>query len=317
MIIHPDIAALRSSPASQRSTREAIQAALGEWFAHAETSAVRSDLVKFAAGADLDALDGLGSLLGCHGEAQKFVQILAAHFVAAMRDAPLGEAPFQHRSSEGFSRLQLMREGGAVLSLCTYDRAPTLAEPEHARFADCEAHEIVIAGKAQCLCHRLGENSELTTRRTDLRAGERIVRRPRRDARQIVAVERPLSVLQLTRTRPRPGPTCEHRLSDGMLVQQSSGDRQASEDVMALGVLGALGEERALPQMREVALDAFRDRDVRWEAVRQVIAMDARAGIALLTELGPPDPLAVPAKALRDQLCASHPMLRELITGTV
>jgi len=294
-----------------------MQAALGKWFARADTSAIRGDLAQFSAGADLATLDALGDLLGCHDTAKNFVQAFAVHFVASLRDAPLGEAPFQHRSSEGFLRLQLMREGRALLSLCTYDRVSDPAEPDHARFADYEAHEIVIAGEARCMCHRLGESGELTTHRTDLSAGERIVRRPRQDARQIVAVERSLSVLQLTRTRPRPAPTCEHRLSDGKLVQRSSGDRQASEDVMALGVLGALGDGRSVPQMREVALDAFRDRDVRWEAVRQVIAMDARAGIALLTELGPPDPLAVPAEALRDQLCASHPTLRELIMGNV
>ena len=97
-------------------------------------------------------------------------------------------------------------------------------------------------------------------------------------------------------------------------MQQSSGDRRASEDVMALGVLGALDYETARGPMREYALDPVRDKDARWEAVRQLLAQDSARGFALLGELAATvdDPLAVPANALREQLVAAEPALRSL-----
>jgi hypothetical protein len=56
-------------------------------------------------------------------------------------------------------------------------------------------------------------------------------------------------------------------------------------------------------------------RELRWEALRQCLALDTRAGLALLAGLAdnPADPLAAPARALQRQLAASDPALAALV----
>ena len=133
-----------------------------------------------------------------------------------------------------------------------------------------------------------------------------------RDVRHVQTVRSSLSVLQLSRTPESAQPSREYRLTDGALIKTTSGDRRASEQVMALGVLGALGQERALPTMIAFALRGGGDADARWEAVRQVLAMHAQKGMHLLDQLSgrASDPLSNPASRLARQLYDQHPQLR-------
>ena len=119
-------------------------------------------------------------------------------------------------------------------------------------------------------------------------------------------------VLQLTRAPQAPRPSCEYRLSDGALVRESSGDKGASEQVMALGVLGAMGAATALAPIADFARQDGHDRDARWEAVRQLLALDSTAGFALLSQLAErgADTLSRPAARLREQLIAAYPQLQ-------
>ena len=80
---------------------------------------------------------------------------------------------------------------------------------------------------------------------------------------------------------------------------------------MALGVLGAMKAEQSCEAIRATALNREEDVEVRWEAARQLLGLDAKAGLTVLTRLSQlsDDPLSAPAKALRTQLMAAQPEL--------
>ena len=143
--------------------------------------------------------------------------------------------------------------------------------------------------------------------------------RARCEARQILKVERSHLLLQLTREPERPAPTRLVSLETGETQHTASGDKSASQAVMALSVLGALKTRASLEGMEETARNLAEDQDVRWEALRQALGLDTACGLKLLTELqdGIDDPLAIPAGALSAQLFKAQPELRDLTTEAV
>jgi hypothetical protein len=84
-------------------------------------------------------------------------------------------------------------------------------------------------------------------------------------------------------------------------------------------VLGALESPPALDAMAQVALDQMREPDLRWEAVRQLLALDAAQGFALLGLLADHqhDPLSEPSRRLKHQLAAAYPQLVALAKEAV
>ncbi len=318
MHVHPAISALRSDLASQRRSQEAMKTTQRDWLGSETVTQTRRELQRFAAGAQFDDLPSLYQLVSDHSAANAWVQQFYGVFMGTLRTHPLSEVPMRHGSSTGFARLQLLQSEGAVLSLCAYEPVESPVMPGTVQFADCEIHEIVISGTVHGYFHRLHEDcGGLTTIQSaqhDWSTGNRITRRAGLDARHFVDVQQSVVVLQLSRTPVRPRPSREFRLKDAALVQQVSGDKRASEQVMALGVLGALDDRRAIEPMKNFAQDISRDPDARWEAVRQVLAMDTAAGMALLstTQANAGDPLARPSGELRQHLLASDPALRTL-----
>ena len=295
-----------------------MEVAQRDWFSQDLTRALGRDLAVYAEGAALADLPTLSQLLCDLGSARSLTQSVIERFTAALRDEPLGEAPFRHSSTPGFCRLQMMQSGGVVLSLCAYEPVESIQTSLAVQFADCELHEILLAGSAQGYTHRLVEAGagglRVQSHAQVWSAGDTIAPSARTEARHFEGVENTLLVLQLIRTPPHPQPTREIRLSDGALFREASGDRKASEQVMALGVLGALGKPETLKPMREFARDMRKDHNARWEAVRQVLAMDTATGFRLLCELAvhAGDPIAQPARALKEYLEETEPALRAL-----
>lgn len=322
MHVHPDIAALRSDRASQRRLQERMTAASDAWHKLEPVAAVRRELAAYAGYAGNGTLGdhpALMALIEDHGAAQEFVAAYFQTFIPALRANPLGEAPFRHNSSPGFVRVRLLQSGGAMLSLCAYEQVQWNDATQTVQFADCESHEIVISGAARGRTYRrTGGTGAIATSEQRWRAGDRIVRLPLSQTRLVLQVEQSLLVLQLSRAPNRPRPSREYRLSDGALVRETSGDKRASEQVMALGVLGALGGDNVIAPIASFASDTDHDRDARWEAVRQLLALDSGRGFALLGTLAArtTDPLCEPAARLRDQLVTDHPQLRQLYPET-
>ena len=321
MRIHPDLAALRRNRAAQRRHLAAMDEAKARWLQSEGVAEIERDFDAYAAGGELSELPALGALVSDHVAARAFVHGFAGHFARWLGDNPLCEVPFRHRSSDGFSRLQLLYRGGAMLSLCSYEPVAETDAPQSVQFIDCEVHEMIVAGEAEGLWHMLDQPEvsalALQTRRVCWRAGDALVMKPMRNMRHVVNVRSSLSVLQLSRTPEHARPSREYGVADAKLIKITSGDRRASEHVMALGVLGALGQERCLPTMIAFAERMQEDADARWEAVRQVLAMHSGEGMRLLGNLAARsgDPLAQPASRLADQLIQQHLQLRMARAG--
>ncbi len=309
MLVDPAIAMLRSAPAPQHRT----EAALAAWRSLPEVEAARGELARYDAGEPLEALPALARLLAGHGAASA----LASGFITALCDAlraePLAHLPLGHATSPGFARLRLAASGRAALTLAAYAKRPC-EQPVSALFEDGVAHEIIIAGAGLALVHRR-EQGRLATREARLAPGTCLHRKGPEDARQIVAVTRPLLVLQLTREAAQPAPSQEIALADGRLIKTISGCKHTSQQIMALAVLGALEHEAAVPAMAALARDRSKAADLRWEALRHCLALDASEGLAVLATFAcdAGDPLQASAGALHRQLAAAHPGLDALL----
>ncbi len=308
MHVHPAIAALRSDPALQRRIQAAIDQVVSEWRERPSVAAVTRELYLFDQGTGLGALPALQLLMHDHSAARDWIRQFHDAVIESLREDALGEVPLRHMSSQSFARLQLMQIGGTTLSLCVYEPVADPIDPVSAQFTDCAAYEMVIAGEGVGLFHTLNAEADVTQRVRSTarawRAGDHIARRPCCDTRTIVNVTQTMLVLQLGRVSKAPQPSREFLLEDNRLIQQASGDKRASEQVMALAVLGALDHRAGIGAMGRFALDTDHDADARWEAIRQILAMDTKRGIDLLHRLSvrESDTLALPAVKLMQQL---------------
>lgn len=309
MQVHPDCAALRGGRVPQPRT----DAALARWRAAPEVAALGPDLARFAEGTALAQCPALARVLNDHGAAQALVAGLVVPTLTALRAEPLALLSFGHSSAPGLARLRLANHDAAALTLVAYAPRPR-AVPLSAVFDDGTAHEIVVAGEGLANAYRL-DAERLTVADIALRPATRLTRDGADAARQIIAVTCPLVLLQLTRTPPAPMPSREIALADGRVLRTISGCKHTSQQLMALGVLGALGHQSAVPAMARLVRDPYADRDLRWEGLRQCLALDAREGLALLSALAgdPGDALCAPAAALQAQWRAARPDLAALM----
>ena len=313
MQVHPEIAALRSDRFAQRCIQARMQAALSGWKRSEQVAQLAEDLAQYGAGAEISRCPSLAPIVSAHGDALALVNGWQAAMLGALNCEPLGEIPHIYRYSPGLSRMQLLASGRAALSVMAYERreAPAPAIPATALFVDGESYEVVLAGSASGTLHELDAGAAhpatVTSEPVHWTAGDRIILRNGECARQVTQVEGCMVVLQLTRTPPKPRPTREFRLSDGALLRRASGDKAASQRLMALAVLGAMEHAPARQAMSARALDRSEDSDVRWEAVRQALALDTAEGMGLLADIEARtgDPLQCAAADLHEQLLAA------------
>ena len=319
MKVHPAIAALRTAPLSQRRGRSTSGTSLEQvrldWMAKDAVRSITADLALYARGQSLAECSTLRELMDDHATANAFVQTLCHEVLDALRERPLGEAPFRFRVSQGLATLQLLSSKCATLSLAAYE--PLDKPPEQSQtalFSDRCVDEIVISGVAKARRHTITSRAAVTSEEIDLRPGDRLGLRPLIEMREIIDVERSLVILQLTREPDRPRPTREVDLQTGTVLRTASGDKSASQSVMGLSVLGALKSYVALDVMEQTALNGAEDIEVRWEAVRQILGLAAVRGVAVLQSLvkRDDDPLCNPAQNLLDQVLTAQPDLARL-----
>lgn len=315
MQVHPDIAALRSNPALQRQAHQEMSEAYSAWKESEAFQLVKADLKAFEEGASFADCNELMRLLSDLEFAQGFVGAWRDALLEPLRAQPLANIPSRHSISHGLTTIQLMVVGSTTLSLLAYEERADLAEPTSALFVDRDLHEIVLAGGAQGTRNRLkhveGGSAEIVTQSLQVQPGWTASYAPRIDARQVTRVAGSMLVLQLTRTPTRPAPSRLYSIPDGNLLQQTSGNKRASQNFLALDVLGAMGRDDAVPAMAELALAAEEEADLRWEAVRQVLGLDAAQGMALLGQLAEreADGLATPARSLQQSLIEANAQL--------
>jgi hypothetical protein len=305
MLVHPAIARLRGKGAPQPR----VDAALAAWRALPQVAAVTDALAEYGGGRPLTECGALAALVADHAAATALLGGFVAPLLQALRAEPLAQLPLGTSAMPGLARIRLIESGRGALGLAVFARrAPVNAAS--VLFEDGQAHELVLAGAGEGLRYRLGA-AGVTGEALACTPGTRITRSGGADARQIIAVTRPLLVLQLTREPAMPAPSREFLLPDGRLIKTISASKQESQQMMALGVLGALAHRPALGAMERLACDATAARDLRWEALRQVLGMDARTGMALLARLAAAgdDALAEPAARLHRDLLAAQPDL--------
>lgn len=310
MLVDPAIERLRSEGAPQPQ----VDAVLAAWRALPEVGKVAHALAASGAGGVLAADGALARLMASRDAAMALVAAFIDPLAVALRAEPLAQPPIGFSATPGLARIRLIECGRAGLSLAVF--APRVRiQPGSVLFEDGEAHELVLQGEGEAACYRLVDGGLMQTPLA-CAPGTRITRGGTHEARQILGVTRPLLLLQLTREAANPSPSREVALPSGQLLGTISGSKRASQQMMALGVLGALGHRAGVGAMETLALDRKAGRDLRWEALRQALGLDARAGMALLAELAErnDDPIGPPAARLRAGLIAAQPHLAMLET---
>ena len=316
MNVHPAIRALRGDWPSQRRAQELLLRAIGEWRASATTRAVEADFQRYGAGASLDESRAISDLLDDHEAALAWVGKLFGLLMPILRQEHLGDLPVRFSCSEGFATIQLFAHGRATLNVVAHEPRRLSGRPQSLLLVDRESTELLLRGQAEGVFYRsiekTAERREIWSDDREWQAGDRI-ELGSDDGRHLLEFDHTLLTLQLVRSAENPRPTCKYSLADGRLLQSASGDKQASRDLMALGVLGAMPVGGALEVMKRISLDQRRASDLRWEATRQALSVDAQEGIALLDQLAEHDreALAFPAARLKSQLSAAYPQLAE------
>jgi hypothetical protein len=308
----PAIAALQRDRALHLQTRTAMVGVLEAWRAEPATATILAEMAGYGAGAPIARCPALFGLFTEPGSAPRLVAGLVRALCVALAGEPFGHPPLRHGFDRGSSTLLLARSGRALLVLHACE--PGDRRLDVVTFADGERREAVLAGEARgrIVCRR-GRSGVFAERRIALSRGARVALDLREEALQVTAIDRRLVSLRLHRSARNPGPTREYDLSSGALLRQAAGDIRISRQEMMLALLGRMGRVEAAPLMAEIARGSG-DASLRWQALRECLALDTAEGFAALAALAGAarDPLVGPAGSLRAQLLEAHPQLAAL-----
>lgn len=315
MHVHPDIAALRTDRGPQRQAQRAMQLACEAWRADPGAAAMLAELEAFGAGTPLEDCPALDQVFTGADEAERLTGLLSQHFCAAIAANPYGHPPFRNGFDGRAASLLLGRAGRAQLIIQA--REPGEYGAENRIFNDSLRFDAVLGGLGAARIVRMvpredggGDYSE---ERLALKPGCRLALDLASETLLVDRVERRLVILRLLRTNADPQPSREYCAESGALLHQSAADLGTSRQEAIIALLGRMGRQDAAPAMRDVALGKG-DASLRWQALREALALDTALGFATLLELArrTGDPLADPAGALRAQLIETYPQLLQL-----
>lgn len=318
MRIDPELRALRGKVAAQRQAQHALESARDAWRASAGVTALLAQLGHYGEGRPLDDCATLQSMFESKGNGAEFVAPLVDALVKALRAYPLGQIPFRHQLSQGLGVLQLAQSGRAALSLLIYDESSHAAAGPDASlcFSDGERFEVVLAGAADLQMMEILEDRDVSARIVGtprrVTAGDRLRFPGFAWTKRVERVDGRLVILRLARSPETPQASREFRLSDGALIHRANGDRRESRHEMMMALLGRMRRHDAASVFAAMTREG--SGHVRWQALRECLALDTAMGFAALSRLAndPADPLAPSAGALRAQLLEAHPQLGQL-----
>ncbi len=314
MRLHPAIAALRSDDAPQRQAQSALFAALAGWRGAPGVAPVLAALEAYGRGADLGECRALAALFESPGGAQAFTASFTDRTARALADAPLGHIPLRHFTDGAVSTLLLARSERATLFLSAVNGAALAGQPVpvSVSFAATEAHEAVLAGAARA-DRVTWHGGRLELKPLSLEPGALLARDCTREALVLRKVRGSLISLRLQRRSEVPAPTREVELGTGRQIHQAASTAAESRSELMVALLGRMGRADAAPVLAKLAREAGPS-GLRWQALRECLALDTASGFAALSELAdlPGDTLAAPAGALRAQLIETYPQLAEL-----
>lgn len=312
MQVHPDIAALRSDRAPQRLAQSAMQAACEAWRAQPGAAEMMRELEAFGDGTPLQACAQLEAVFTAEGEAERLAGLLSRHFCLAIAANPYGHPPFRNGFEGNAASLLLARSGRAQMML--QSREPASFQHDGYGFSDALRYDAVIGGRATARIVRITRTNERSARfaseAIELQPGCRLAFDLATETLLVERVERRLVTLRLLRQRENPLPGREYVAASGELAQQCAGNLATSRQEAIIALLGRMGRADAVPDIARVALGEG-DTSLRWQAVREAIALDSAAGFQTLGQVArrAEDPLAGPAGALRAQLLETYPEL--------
>jgi hypothetical protein len=287
-------------------------AARDAWRAKAANACVLAEVTRYGGGASLTACPALLGLFAEDDNAQRWIAELVGALCASLAGEAFGQPPFRHGYDRGSSTLLLARSGRAHLVL--HASEPSCRGFETVSFADADRREAVLAGEARGqIVTRHGSHARFDKRRVTLEAGAQFALDLRKEALQVLAIDRRLVSLRLHRIAASPGPTREYHLSSGALLRQAAGDIRTSRLEVRLALLGRMGRPEAAPAIAAIAREPG-DPSLRWQALRECLALDTAQGLATLDAIARAanDPLAEPASALRAELLDTYPELAAL-----
>jgi len=319
MRIDPAIAALQADRRLQRRAQAKMIATTEAWRVDPVAVDAVAELDRFGAGAPLEACPALEASFPGADAAPELAASLCRHVTTALAEEPFGHPAMRHGFDGSASTLLLARSGRAQLIL--HAREPGETTFETVSFSDALRYEAVLAGEAQARIVRPTLGPAASQRpfheeALSLRPGTRLALDLGSEALQVLATTRRLVSLRLHRFAAEPEPSREYRLADGVLLHQAAGSIRTSRQEMMLALLGRMEVAEAAPLMAELALEEG-DSSLRWQALRECLALDTVAGFRALAALArrADDPLAAPAGALRAQLVEAHPQLLSLETA--
>ena len=312
MFVRDELKALRGDDREARTHRVAMEEALEDCRREPRLAAVLEELLRYGEGGDFAHCPALVALFEHTGAARDLLRPLIGRLTALHRAYPLAQLAFRHRSQAGAHVLQIAARGHATLSLVLQDQD---AGAEHiiATFADADQREVVLTGKANaCLFEIVAEERDrviLNSVRTELQSGARMECTGPRQSRLIKPSHDSLLTLRLARTAGRPGPTRRIDVRSGRIVHRASGNAADSRAELAMLLLGRMGRDDALPVLATRTRTG--DAQLRWQALRQCLALDAATGLPLLERIAKDhaDPLYQAARALLAQLQRERPSL--------
>ncbi|HKT86185.1 MAG TPA: hypothetical protein VJQ77_08885 [Novosphingobium sp.] len=317
---HDALAALREDDAGWTAGQKGLGAMLGRWRARPEVAPVLAALERFGEGAPIEACPELTVLFdGASTAAHELVSGLVETGLAGLAVHPLGQLPLRHAASPAMHALLLAHWGCATLSLVAFD-GPALAAlppPQSAVFTPVESWLHVLAGSGMAdhvLCHKLhGDHAELHAGTLPLQPGVVLYRHGAYEWLQVRSAAGTVVKLRLQRLLAKHEPVREHALDDGALLHRSAARPEDSRDALAMAVLARMGRRDAVPAMSRIATGPG-DEGLRWQALRELLTLDARAGMVLLAQVASSegDPLAAPARQLNRSLLSAWPELEEV-----
>lgn len=315
MEMNPFIAALRTDRGPQRKAQTAMEAARVAWRAESGGEQLAEELSRFGEGAPLEMCPLLEAMFTEAGEAERLMALLVRHYCAALKANPIGHPPFRHGFDGAAGTLLLARSGRAQLMIQA--REPGRLDHRAYTFSDASRYDAVLAGEAQARIVRArpagGTAVQFDCEAISLRGGERIALDAASETLVIDSVYRRLVVLRLMRNAAESEPGREYDARSGALLSHSAGTIATSRQEMIVALLGRMGRTDAASEMGRLAMGQG-DRSLRWQALRECLALDSAEGFAALGDMARAanDPLAANAGALRAQLLETYPQFAEL-----
>ncbi|AIT79996.1 hypothetical protein [Novosphingobium pentaromativorans] len=314
------LAELRTNDQVWAKGQRELALLLTRWRANPDVRPVFNDFERFGRGKPLEACPSLAALFeGTGGAARDFVGGMVDVALDGLRAHPLGHLPLRHGVNQTGQTLLLSHWGAATLALVSYEseRLSERAEARTAAFTPVESWSCVLVGSGEAdriRCEeKQGGAARLEIEPVTMQPGSVIYRDGRNERIQMRSTRGVLVKLRLQRFLGGTEPVREFALADGTLVHQAASNAHDSRCELAISVLSRMKRRDAVPVISRIVTGEGHE-GLRWQAMRELLALDTRAGMILLGQIAASedDPLAALAQEAQLSLLQTWPELERI-----